>query len=263
MENRIAGKLDFSHDVRTGVSLLIPCFNEESSISQLADRLTHLLECYETAIDWKFVFVDDGSLDGTVEEINQVFSTWPDVRILRHETNQGLTAALQTGFRAITTRWVICMDADCTYDPEILPKLLERVETGFDVVSASPYHPQGGVLHVARWRIALSRAASAMYRRLFYSKLTCYTSCVRIYNTRALERVPPLRFPGFVGVTELLWHLDRQGANIGEVPAILKPRTTGVSKMRTLLTARRHLRLMVTICYERLFKSPKNEHAKG
>ncbi len=239
---------------KVDVTVVVPCFNEADGIEQLHHHLMGLLEEARDGVSWEFLLVDDGSSDGTAEKIESTFQSVPNLTLIRHPHNQGLIHALQSGFDQAQGRWVACLDADCTYSPLLVNQLLAEAEGGFDVVTASPYHRDGRVENVAAWRIALSRLASRMYSWVMQSQLSCYTCCVRIYDRRLLQGCR-LTFSGFVGVTELLWRLEQSGARMSEVPAVLQPRVTGVSKMRTLRTTMQHLRLLATVIRERVFKT--------
>lgn len=236
------------------VTIVVPCYNESESIDQLRDNLNGLIDqSHQVApnLQWQFVFVDDGSSDSTFEDLQRNFGSWPTAQIVRHSTNRGLIAALQTGFQVCASDWVAVIDSDCTYDPLLLIQLAQKAECDqLDVVTASPYHRLGSVGNVPAWRIALSRVASQLYRWPMKNKLTCYTCCVRLYRTELVQACS-IRTAGFVGVTELLWRLDQVGARIGEVPATLKPRVTGASKMRTLRTTIQHLKFLASILYEK------------
>lgn len=233
------------------IAVVIPCFNEAQGIERLQTRLRQMLELAEPQLAWQIIVVDDGSNDDTVNVLNEHFGQWPDFTLIRHTHNQGLVAALQTGFLSADSTWVACLDSDCTYSPEIVNDLWHASqENDWDVVVASPYHWLGRVENVPAWRIVLSRIASRLYRSQMRSKLTCYTGCVRLYRT-ALLRDLSLRHTGFAGVSELLWMLDRRGARMGEVPAVLRPRISGVSKLRTWSTTIKHLQLLATIAMQR------------
>jgi dolichol-phosphate mannosyltransferase len=239
------------------LSIVIPCYNEADSVPRLAQQLTEAMSAWNPRIPWEIVFVDDGSRDDTAKLIDQFSSQWQHWQLVRHDKNRGLTAAILSGAHKAGGRWVAVLDADCTYSPRLLRMLFDRAQKGFDVVTASPYHAEGQVRNVARWRIALSRIASLMYGQLFRTHLTCYTACVRIYRRELLCNSPQLRFTGFVGITELLWHLERMGAKLAEVPATLHPRITGTSKMRTLHTAINHLKLMFSMIRHRENSLPR------
>jgi dolichol-phosphate mannosyltransferase len=119
-----------------------------------------------------------------------------------------------------------------------------------DVVTASPYHPQGRVQNVPRWRLFLSRTLSRIYDRLLHDKLYTYTSCFRIYRRKAVEGLE-LSDGGFPGMAEILIRMIRRGARVVEFPTLLESRVLGVSKMRTLRTIRGHLKLLKRLRSER------------
>lgn len=237
------------------ITVVVPCFNESESVTQLKDRLDQLQQKAQKqshVFEWRFLFVDDGSSDSTFTDLQAAFGSWSNAQVLQHPQNRGLIAALQTGFAACETEWVGVIDSDCTYDPALLIDLLNKAdEDSLDAVTASPYHPQGSVGNVPAWRIWLSRCASLLYKIPMRNKLTCYTSCVRVYRTELVKKCEIVS-SGFVGVTELLWRLDYAGAKIGELPATLNPRTTGVSKMRTYRTALQHFRLLGRIAKQKM-----------
>jgi hypothetical protein len=128
-----------------------------------------------------------------------------------------------------------------------LPLLTESVA----VVTASPYHPLGGVVNVPRWRLFLSRGASRLYGLLLRNKLHTYTSCFRVYRKSAVEDVQ-IQDGRFLGITEILWQLDRRGARIVECPAMLEVRVLGASKLKTLRGIAAHLKLLSRIAWHRL-----------
>jgi hypothetical protein len=112
-----------------------------------------------------------------------------------------------------------------------------------DIVTASPYHPQGRVQNVPRWRLFLSKSLSRIYDRLLRDKICTYTSCFRVYRRSALAglELTDERFPG---VAEILIRMRQRGARVVEYPTVLESRLLGVSKMRTLKTIRGHLALL-------------------
>lgn len=237
---------------RQPVSVVIPCYNEETVLPYLANTLRSVQEKLSNAYDLQFIFVDDQSKDDTFHTLNRIFGTWSNVTILRHERNQGVAAAIQTGLRHAPTEIVCSMDCDCTYDPHELANMIPRLADDVDLVTASPYHPQGKVLNVPAWRLLLSRSASFLYRRVLHQKLHTYTSCFRVYRRRAALSVK-VQNTGFLGVAELLGRLDLQGHKIVEHPATLEVRILGQSKMKTMRTVFGHLGLLSSLIYQRLF----------
>lgn len=235
------------------LAVAVPCFNEADSIPQLAEQLAEL----ERALSAEFtiselLFVDDGSSDETARLLAATFGDDPRARILRHETNRGLGAAIRTALAAATAEIFCTIDADGTYHAAQLAGLLSQMAPGVDFVTASPYHPAGAVQNVPQWRLALSRGASRLYRLVMPTPLHTYTSCFRAYRRAAVAGLP-LREDGFLSVVELLWQLDRRGAVIVEAPATLSVRKFGQSKMRVVRVALKHLSLLAQIAWTRLF----------
>jgi dolichol-phosphate mannosyltransferase len=112
-----------------------------------------------------------------------------------------------------------------------------------DIVTASPYHPQGGVENVLPWRLLLSKGASFMYRRLSPCKLYSYTSFLRVCRRQVVENVP-FESNGFAFATEFLLKAALRGYKVAELPMVLKSRVVGVSKMKVIYTIQTHVSLM-------------------
>jgi dolichol-phosphate mannosyltransferase len=236
----------------TAVAVVVPCYNEQGSLSRLRTALLELRKSLADGYALQLVLVDDGSTDDTWQELGELFGAGPNVRLLRHPRNRGVAAAIMTGLRAAEAEIVCSIDSDCTYDPAQLREMIPLVEQGADLVTASPYHPQGAVRGVPPWRVRLSKFASWLYRRVLRRKLFTYTSCFRVYRRSAVADVV-LANDGFVGVAELLWQMDRRRARIVEAPAELCARTSGQSKMRIVRASCGHLRLLARAAVDRLF----------
>jgi glycosyltransferase involved in cell wall biosynthesis len=85
--------------------------------------------------DYEVILVDDGSEDGTGEEGIKLRKKYKYLKVYRHRTNLGKTEAILTGFRYSTSTILVIMDADLQFDPEDIPKLLEEIEKGYDIVT--------------------------------------------------------------------------------------------------------------------------------
>ena len=151
-------------------------------------------------------------------------------------------AAIRTGLLATDAPLVASIDADLSYDPREIARMLPLLVHA-DVVTASPYHPDGGVKNVPGWRLLLSRTLSAFYRRLLRSDVHTWTACFRLYRRAAVVDLPQL-YPGFLGTAELLVRVLRRGGVVVEHPCMLEARLFGVSKLRVLRTIRDHLGLL-------------------
>jgi glycosyltransferase involved in cell wall biosynthesis len=231
---------------RIPVRIVVPCYNEKHVLPYLSNTLRGVEASLGERYEVGFIFVDDGSADGTGEDLGRIFGDRPNCVVIRHPENRGVSAAILSGIRASDAEVVCSMDCDCTYDPRELASMIPLLVDGVDLVTASPYHPRGGVRNVPPWRLALSRSASALYRLVLRRKLYTYTSCFRVYRRSAVLRCE-VREGRFLGIAELVGKLDLAGAGIVEHPAVLEARLLGTSKIKVLRTIVGHLGLLVRL----------------
>lgn len=231
---------------RTPITIVVPCFNESKVIGYLRNALEAVRETLGRRYEIEFVLVDDCSTDDTWAKMNETFGDQPGFRLARHEVNQGVANSILTGIRAAETEIVCSMDADCTYDPQQLERLIPLLQEDVAMVTASPYHPEGKVVGVPEWRLFLSRNLSKLYGTVLNHKFKTYTSCFRAYR-RSVVADLELQNGGFLGVAEMLILLDLEGHKLVECPATLEARLLGTSKLKTLHTIRDHLQLLASI----------------
>lgn len=242
------------------VTLVVPVFNEKANIAYLQRTVLELRRRLAARYRIRLSVVDDGSTDGTWEELETRFAQVPDFRSHRHPQNRGIAAAILTGLRAAQTEVVCSIDCDCSYDPEVLGEMIPLLQ-GADVVTASPYHPQGQVWNVPAWRLLLSRSLSRIYSAILGLRLHTYTSCCRVYRRSVVEGLT-LRHEDFLGVAEVLIRARLAGARVVEHPATLEARLFGESKMKTVRTIRRHLGLIAELLAAR-HRPPKETRPAG
>ena len=235
---------------RKPVSIVVPCFNEELIVAHLRNTLDEVHERLGHTYDVTCLLVDDGSTDDTWNSLKKSFGNREGYQLLRHDLNLGIAAAIMTGIRSAGTEIVCSMDSDCSYDPLKLAELIPLLTTGVDLVTASPYHPAGGVKNVPAWRLKLSKGCAWLYRRVLRTNLHTYTSCLRVYRRSTIAAIPLVN-NRYLGIAELVGRLDLAGKTIVEHPAVLECRLHGRSKMKTVRTIIGHLRLMVRLICDR------------
>jgi glycosyltransferase involved in cell wall biosynthesis len=232
------------------VTIVIPCYNEEASIVFLSRALDEMIAGAERQYALRFILVDDRSSDDTLRLLRGTFSDSSCFTIVALPENRGVSGAIHAGIDAAETEIVCSMDADCSYDPLELLKMIPLLDDKTSLVTASPYHTDGAVLGVPGWRLFLSRGLSGIYRIFLRNKLATYTSCFRVYRRSAARRFKP-QFGDFRGIVELLTLMDMAGEGIKEFPTTLQSRIFGYSKMKTIKTIRDHLRLLARMGYYR------------
>ncbi len=115
------------------ITVLVPAWNEAESLPALHPEIVAALDAIGRP--WEVLYVDDGSRDGTDEAIAALAAADPRVRGVSLRRNFGKSAALATGFELARGEWVVTMDADLQDDPAELPRLIEQLERGYDLVS--------------------------------------------------------------------------------------------------------------------------------
>jgi dolichol-phosphate mannosyltransferase len=234
------------------LSLVIPCFNEEASLALLGDRLARALELLGDH-EVEVLFVDDGSTDGTPAGLERLAEWLPGVRVVTHERNRGLGAALRTGYAEATGDVLVGLDSDCTYDPTEVPELIARMASA-DVVLGSPYNPEGATANVPVSRLVLSRTLSGIYRWVLgTSDIYTFTGIFRAH-TREAATAMESSADDYRALTEMLVSLLDKGYRVVEYPTVLHSRVTGSSKMRVLRMIGRHAAMVCGLAITRPFR---------
>lgn len=232
--------------------VVLPCFNEEQNIKQLVHEIDATLKPH---VQYEIIAVNDGSLDKTGEVLKNLSTEYP-IRVLVHDTNLGLGAALKTGLvkaanLACDNDFVVTMDSDNTHNPKhVLDMLNFAVDA--DIVVGSRYVDGGKQLNVPLHRVALSMGINFLVKNLFGLRVRDATSGFRCFRARLLKvlcsvfRDKLIESEGFVASLELLLKAISFGGVVKEVPILLDyGRKGGVSKMRLLSTVFGYLSLIL------------------
>jgi dolichol-phosphate mannosyltransferase len=125
--------VDRPDDPAPEISVVVPLLDEEHTLTALYDQLAGALDPLRRS--WEVVFVDDGSTDGSFTVLAGLHARFPNVRVVRLRRNFGKATALAAGFQQAGGGVIITMDADLQDDPAEIPKLLAKLDEGFDLVS--------------------------------------------------------------------------------------------------------------------------------
>jgi glycosyltransferase involved in cell wall biosynthesis len=205
---------------RPSLSVVIPLFNEEESVGPLMDAVCDALA---SRSDWELVLVDDGSRDRTVELVEERARTDPRIRLIRLARNYGQTPAMQAGFDHARGDVVVSMDGDLQNDPRDIPRLVEELDNGFDLVAGYRVSRQDKVIT----RKIPSWFANRLIRNITGVSIRDNGCSLKAYRRDLLDRVHLYsdmhRFiPAVAAATA--------GARITEVPVRHHARQFGASK---------------------------------
>ncbi|MFH1370131.1 MAG: glycosyltransferase family 2 protein [Planctomycetota bacterium] len=201
------------------VSVVVPLLNEQDNIRPLYDQLT---EALDRAHNYELIFVDDGSTDDSYRILTELHKADGRVKVIRFRKNFGQTAALSAGFAHSQGAIIVAIDADLQNDPADIPKMVEKLHEGYDVVSGwrEKRHDH------AITRLIPSRAANWLISKITGVNLHDFGCTLKAYRREVLAEI---RLYGemhrFIPALAS-W----SGASICEMVVNHRPRTAGVAK---------------------------------
>ena len=140
------------------LSVVIPIYNERDNVDLLYAGLTEALDAYGRT--YELIFVNDGSRDGSTEKLETLAARDGRVKIVEFRRNFGQTAAMQAGIQHATLDYVVTMDGDLQNDPTDIPRMVAKLEEGFDLIHGWRKHRQDAFVNrklpskMANWLIA-------------------------------------------------------------------------------------------------------------
>jgi glycosyltransferase involved in cell wall biosynthesis len=203
------------------VSIVVPLFNERDNLAPLHQELDCVMRRLNRS--YEIIFVDDGSTDGGVQVLREIKARDHHVRVMRLARNSGQTAALACGLHHATGAVVVAIDGDGENDPADIPRLIAKIDEGFDLASG---------WRTERWRSARftrrlpSIAANTLISRITGVELHDFGCTLKAYRGDLARRLllygEMHRFVPAIAA--------EQGAEIVEVPVNFRPRRAGRSK---------------------------------
>jgi glycosyltransferase involved in cell wall biosynthesis len=195
------------------VSVVVPVFNEEENMPILQSELRSAL----SSLDHEIIFVDDGSTDRSVEKIERS----PEIRVLSFEKNTGQSAALYAGIKAALGKTIVMIDADLQNDPADIPRLLQEISNGFDLVCG--YRAKRKDTITKRLTSRVANFVRSRFTKDYVRDTGCTLKAMRYECANAL--VP------FKGMHRFIPALIRgAGYKLIEIPVNHRPRRFGQTK---------------------------------
>lgn len=201
------------------LSIVVPLYNEEESVSELVNKIVTAGSDFD--VSYEIIFVDDGSQDATWTKIEQLRRSTPQLRGIRFRRNFGQTAAMVAGCEYARGEIIVTMDGDLQNEPSDIPKLLETMRQGYDIVSGWRKHRKD------HWsRVIPSKVANFIISKTTGVTLHDYGCSLKAYRTECIRSIKAYGemhrfFPAIVSMT---------GARIAEIPVEHHSRKHGVSK---------------------------------
>ena len=252
------------------IILILPAHNEQDNIGLVLEDADKRLNNMEHA----FVIVDDGSTDRTKDVVLSYSDRMP-IHIVEHKSCKGIRFAFMSGFQKACDisenddDIIIMLEADNTLDLGILKEMLEKIEKGYDIVSASRFTCGGKYVGFPFKRLVLSMGSNLLLRCVFrIPGLSDYTIFFRAYKAGIVKNA--IKFyghdlitcKGFTGNAELLVKLNQiNPLKAAEVPLIYRyDNKMGKSKMNIYLTTKEYLLFIVKMAKNRKPRNPQKYH---
>ena len=206
-------------EARRDFALIIPAFNEAPVVPALISELRAAFERHD--LSGEIVFVDDGSTDGTADLAEKEARGWPLLKVVRHPRNLGKTEAMMTAARSTERTYLVLFDADLQHLPDQIPRFLERIHAGWDIVT-------GRKIGFYDKRV-VSSFYNALSRRIFRVPVSDLNS-MKAFRRDILDEMS-LRHDWHRFFVVLAY---ARGYSVSEIDVELHPRRAGVSKYRGL-----------------------------
>lgn len=241
------------------ILVLLPAYNEEDSLPRLLPKIKRILD--GAGREYRVLACDDGSRDQTGYLLERYAKDMP-LDVITHKYNRGLGESIRDLFEraaemAAPEDIIVRMDCDDTHEPRFILDLADKLEEGYDVVTASRFEPGGGQLGVSRYRAFISRGANLFMRFFFPVKgLKEYSCGYRAYRAEIIQKAIAfygnqfihLQGLGFTCTLEKLVRLKIIGACFGEIPFVLRyDQKRSASKMVSSITMLGYI--VMAICY--------------
>jgi len=227
-EVRVGGQLNTADASMAvpAISIIVPVYNEEASISSV---LKLLLEVNWASNTVEIIIVDDGSTDGTANEV-AAFVALPFIKVVQHAQNMGKGAALKTGFKRAIGTVIVVQDADMEYLPGCIPDLVKPIlENKADIVFGSRF--KGNCKGMSLSHYIGNKILSLTARILYEAPITDIMTGSKAFRRSVIEGVD-LKERGFGVEVELTSKSLQMNSRYFEIPIEYNHRTAGESKIR-------------------------------
>jgi len=227
------------------ISVVVPVYNEKDNVRLLYDKIKEVM--LKNGYDHEIIFVDDGSTDGTFDVLKSIAEEDKQFKVISFRRNFGQTAAMAAGFDYAHGDIIVSMDGDLQNDPEDIPRLLEKIEDGYDVVSGWRKERQDEPK-----RVFLSRVANKLISKITKVELHDYGCSLKAYKADIAKNLHMYgEMHRFIPALANIY-----GATITEIPVKHHPRKFGKSKYNLSRTFRVIVDLILVYFMQKFMTRP-------
>lgn len=208
------------------ISVVVPTYNEAGNIPTVYEGLAQALSGHA----WELVIVDDDSPDGTADAVRELARRHDNVRCIQRVQERGLASAVHWGVQTAHGEVIVVMDGDLQHEPTLIPRMLDALQAGHDIVSGSRFLEGGAEKGLSRSRRRLSDWGNRLTNRFLGTALSDpLTGFFATSRRLFLDSIPKMQADGFKVFFDLVYH-NRQ-VTIRELPFEFQRRRHGESKL--------------------------------
>jgi len=228
------------------ISIVVPAHNEQENIAETINKIE---DCQ--GIEHELIVVNDHSSDATPRIVSDLIARYPNLRLVHNTAEAGFANAVRAGLAQIKTGAVVTVMADLCDDLNILKDMLEKIQSGYDVVGGCRYIKGGARLGGSRLKGFLSSLGGRTINFLVGIPTHDIANAFKMYRKEVIDSID-IKSMGFEISMEIPLKAYYAGFKITEVPTVWRERTRGKSNFKILKLLPSYLKLYVWAIYKRL-----------
>jgi dolichol-phosphate mannosyltransferase len=233
------------------LSIVIPAYNEEDSISETLESLYNTLKKY--AIPHEIVVVNDNSKDNTIHVLHALQESIPTLKAYTNSGPNGFGYAVRYGLERFSGDCVAVMMADLSDSPEDLVNFYHKMQEGYDCVFGSRFSKGGQVIGYPKVKLLINRLANFIVRVSIGSEYNDTTNAFKLYRKETIEGIKPFLSPHFNLTLELPLKAIVRGYSYAVLPNSWTNRKHGVSKLKIKEMGSRYFFILLYCLIEKYF----------
>ena len=232
------------------LNIIIPAYNEEQNISETIRTIQAIQD--KVKIPHKLIVVNDNSTDRTGEIVEDLLKTYHNLVLVNRRGNHGLGRCLNRAYEEVEEGVIVAVMADRADDLNDIPKMLDKIKEGSDLVSASRYISGGEGEHLDRCKHFLSRLLGKVLQLLIGLPTNDATNAYKMYRAEVLDEIGILKSDNYTTGLELTVKAYLRGLKIAEVPTVWRDRNRGQSHFKILKVAPEYLKWFFWAIWEKI-----------
>ncbi len=229
------------------ISIIIPAHNEEENLPELIPRIRKTIRKLGKA---EIIIVDDNSTDGTPKLCDNFCKKFKNIRTIHRKSNPGMGFALKEGTRAAKSDIIVWTMADLTDDLNTIPRFIQEIDKGADMVFGSRYM-EGGFAELSLFKKIASSGFTILSRLFIGIKVHDITNAFRAFRKKVFFTANP-EAGDFAISPEFALKAHLKGFRLAEVPTLYKDRKMGITKFKMFSMAKRYFWIFLLTFFQRI-----------